>query len=124
MEILSIRKFLKSRRTKDGYLEAHVETAEGEPVAINFGPEISEQLLWGILSLSGQVYASDWKIWPLQPDHIVRSKLSDGSIELRFAFQNRAAVAVRLTSAMQQTLIQALAQSSPGQTTDQNDLRH
>lgn len=120
MKQIQLKKFSKSRRSNEGSVEMHAETTDGEMVQINFTPEVSEQILWAILSVKGQAYANDWQTWPLSPDLIVRKKYSNGSIGLTFVQDNRAAVSVQLSEPIQQSLREALDMQKKDQSMDHN----
>ncbi|MGE8519709.1 MAG: hypothetical protein ACN6OK_05645 [Alcaligenes faecalis] len=122
MKQIQLKKFKGSRRSKEGNVDVRAETEDGELVQINFTPEVSEQILWSILSTSGQTYANDWKLWPLTPDHLVRGTHPDGVIDLTFVQQQRAAFQVRISPDLRQALIQALTQGSQASTAPTEDL--
>lgn len=112
MKSMQLSEFKESRRSNDGHVEVRVETAEGELVKITLTPAVSEQILWSILSTVGQTDANNWKLWPLSPDYVIRGLRSDGSMDLTFVQQQRAAFPVRITPDLRKTLLDALSKPS------------
>lgn len=122
MKQISLKNVVKSRRSQEGSVEVHAETVDGEAVQLHFTPEVSEKILWSILSTSGQDYINNWKLWQLSPDHLVRTTYSNGDMDLTFAQQKRAAFQVRISPDLRQALIQALTQVSPQSKAPSEDL--
>src|SRR5690606_2502816 len=106
---------------KEGDVDVRAETSDGETVQFNFAPEVSEKILWSILSTKGMTYANEWKTWPLAPDGLTRELRSDGSMDLLFSRQGVAAFRVRIQADFRQALLRALTQETSSSTARTGD---